>query len=217
MKKAAIIFFTAILISGCVSTREATKRQVLSLTTQHFKDTVIIKQVSSGDITKFSTLRGYRHIKYLGIGWLDSFLIGYLNNQTGKRYYQVYQFVSYQGRGWRLYNRVDYETPEGIKSKPLISYHRELKNCSSSIGCTYEEHVVFDIEESLLRRIAKPAPETQGKMNASGKIVAFLYQLSSREGHKIKYWLLPAEVAGLLEAMDENTGEAPPQADELRK
>ena len=205
MKKAAIIFFTTILISGCVSTREATKRQVLSLNTQHFKDTIIIKQVSSGDVTKFSTLKGYRHEKYLGIGWLDSFLIGYLNNKTGKRYYQVYQFISYQGRGWRLYNRVDYQTPEEIKSKPLTSYHREIMNCSSSKACTYEEHVVFDVEEALLRQIAELAPETQGKINSEGKITAFLYQLCSKGGHKTKYWLLPAEVAGLMEVMDQYT------------
>jgi len=205
MRKTAIIFFTAILISGCASTHEATKREVLSLTTQHFKKTVIIKQVSSGEVTKFSTLRGYRHEKYLGIGWLDSFLIGYLNNQTGKRYYQVYQFVSYQGRGWRLYNRVNYETPEGTRSIPLKRYHRELKNCSSSRDCTYEEHVVFDVEAALLRQIAKLAPEAQGKTNANGKIAAFLYQLSSQDGHKKKYWLLPAEVAGLMEVMDECT------------
>ncbi len=102
MKKAAILFFTCILISGCVLTREATKRQILNLNTQHFKDTIIIKQVSSGDVTKFSTLKGYRHEKYLGIGWLDSFLIGYLNNKTGKRLYQVYQFISYQGPGWSM-------------------------------------------------------------------------------------------------------------------
>lgn len=205
MKKAAIIFFITILVSGCASTREVTKREVLSLTTQHFKETVIIKQVSSGEVTKFSTLRGYRHEKYLGIDWMDSFLIGYLNNQTGKRYYQVYQFVSYQGRGWRLYNRVNYETPGGTKSIPLKRYHKELKNCSSSRNCTYEEHVVFDVEEALLRQIAKLAPETQGKTNANGKITAFLYQLSSREGHKDKYWLLPAEVAGLMEVMDKYT------------
>jgi len=205
MRKTAIFFFTAILVSGCASTREATKREVLSLTTQHFKETIIIKQVSSGEVTKFSTLRGYRHEKYLGIAWLDSFLIGYLNNQTGKRYYQVYQFVSYQRRGWRLYNRVNYETPEGTKSMPLKRYHRELKNCSSSRGCTYEEHVVFDVDEALLRQIAKLSSETQGKTNANGKIAAFLYQLSSQEGHKKKYWLLPAEVAGLMEVMDEYT------------
>ena len=205
MRKTATIFIAAFILSGCVLTREATKRQILNLNTQHFKDTIIIKQVSSADVTKFSTLKGYRHEKYLGIGWLDSFLIGYLNNQTGKRYYQVYQFISYQGRGWRLYNRVDYQTPEGVKSKPLISYHKELMNCSSSRACTYEEHVVFDIEEALLRQIAERAPETQGKTTARGKVSAFLYQLSSREGHKIEYWLLPAEVVALMEVMDENT------------
>jgi hypothetical protein len=178
MKKSAIIFFTAIFVLGCASTREATKREVLSLTTQHFKDTVIIKQVSSGEVTQFSTLRGYRCEKYLGIPWMDSFLMGYLNNHSGKRYYQIYQFVSYQGRGWRLYDRVNFETPEGNQSMPLRRVHREIKNCSSSGGCAYEEHVVFDVEEALLRQIAKLAPETREKTNTNGKIAAFLYQLS---------------------------------------
>ena len=217
MKKAIIIFFTCILILGCVSTREATKKQILNLNTQHFKDTIIIKHVSSGDVTKFSTLRGYRHEKYLGIGWLDSFLIGYLNTTTGKTYYQVYQFISYQGRGWRVYHRVDYQTPEEIKSKPLTSYHREIMNYSSSRTCTYEEHVVFDIEEALLRQIAARAPETQGKTTDKGKVSAFLYQLSSQQGHNITYWLLPTEVAALMEVMDEYTNDALPQAHELKK
>ena len=214
MKKTAIIFIAAFILSGCVSTREATKRQILSLNTQHFKDTIIIKQVSSSDVIRFSTLKGYRHEKYPGIGWLDSFLIGYLNNKTGKRHYQVYQFISYQGPGWRLYNRVNYETPEGTKSKPLISYHKELLNCSSSRACTYEEHVVFDIEEALLRQIAERAPETQGKTTAKGKVSAFLYKLSSKQGHNITYWLLPVEVAALMEKMDEYTSEAPIQTHE---
>jgi hypothetical protein len=215
MKKAAIIFFTCIMISGCVSTREATKKQILNLNTQHFKDTLIVEQNSSSDVTKFSTLKGYRHEKYLGIGWLDSFLMGYMNTITGKRYYQVYQFISYQGRGWRLYHRVDYQTPKEMKSKPLSSYHRELMNCSSSRACTYEEHVVFDIEEAVLRQIAARAPETQGKTAAKGKVSVFLYRLSSQQGHTMTYWLLPAEVAALMEVMDEYTGDAPPQPHEL--
>ncbi len=217
MKRAAIIFFTCILVSGCVSTRETTKKQILNLNTQHFKDTIIIKHASSGDVIKFSTLKGYRHEKYLGVGWLDSFLIGYLNTTTGKRYYQVYQFISYQGRGWRIYHRVDYQTPEEIKSKPLTSYHREIMNCSSSRTCTYEEHVVFDIEETLLRQIAARASETQGKTTTKGKVRAFVYRLSSQQGHSIMYWLLPAEVAALMEAMDEYTKDAQPQAHELKK
>ena len=206
MKKTAIIFLAAIISSGCVSTREATKKEVLSLNTQHFKDTIIVRKISSGAATEFSTLRGCRQKKYLGIGWLDSFLIGYLDHKTGKRSYQVYQFVSYQARDWRLYNRVNYQTPEGTKSEPLIRYHREIMNCSSSRGCTYEEHVVFDVEEALLRQIAELAPETQGKINSKGKITAFLYQLCSKGEHKTKYWLLPAEVAGLMEVMDEKKG-----------
>jgi len=81
MRKAAIIFFATIILTGCVSTREAAKREVLRLDAQHFKDTMTVKQVSSGNVTEFSTLNGYRREKYIGIPWLDSFLIGYLDNQ----------------------------------------------------------------------------------------------------------------------------------------
>jgi len=203
MRKAAIILFATIILAGCASTREATKREVLRLDVQHFKDTTTVKQVSSGNVTEFSTLNGYRPEKYRGTPWLDNFLIGYLDNQTGKRSYQVYQFISYQGRGWRLYDRVTYRTPNGTTSKPLTRMHRELLDCASSRGCTYEEHVVFDIDKALLKKIAELAPETQGKTEASGKITAFLYQLSPEKGHPVKYWLLPEEVAGLQEKMDE--------------
>ncbi len=207
MRKEAIIFFAAFILAGCVSTREATKREVLRLDARHFKDTTTVKQVSSGNVTEFSTLNGYRPEKYIGISWLDSFLIGYLDNHTGKKSYQVYQFISYQGREWRLYDRVTYRTPDGITSKPLARLHRELLDCGSSRDCTYEEHVVFDIDKALLKKIAELAPETQGKPEASGKITAFLYQLSPEKGHPIKYWLLPEEVAGLLEKMDEYTND----------
>ncbi len=205
MRKAAIFFFAAIILAGCVSTREAAKREVLRLDAQHFKDTITVKQVASGNVTEFSTLNGYRPEKYMGIPWLDSFLIGYLDNQTGRKSYQAYQFISYQGRGWRLYDRVTYKTPDGTTSKPLTRLHRELLDCTSSRGCTYEEHVVFDIDKSLLKKIAELASGAQGKTDGSGKITAFLYQLSPEKGHPIKYWLLPEEVAGLLEKMDEYT------------
>ena len=198
-----VIFINTILISGCVSTRKATKKEILSLDTQHFKNTTTITDVSSGTVAEFSTLNGYRPKKYVGIGWLDSFLKGYLNKSTGKRYYQVYQFISYQGRGWRSYHRVDYQTPEGKASTPLTSYHREITSCSSSRGCTYEEHVVFDIEETLLRKIAKLASANQEKPSIQEKIPVFLYRLYSKGGHKRTYWLLPTEVAGLLAGMDE--------------
>ncbi len=203
MNKITTILLGLILILGCVSTRQAAKKEILKLDTQHFKDTVVITDVSSGTVAEFSTLNGYRPEKFIGVGWLDSFLKGYFNKKTGKRYYQVYQFISYQGRGWRLYHRVDYETPAGKTSKPLTRYHRELLNCASSRGCTYEEHVVFDIEERLLRKIAELAPASQEKVNSQVKIPVFLYQLSSNSGPKRKYWLLPAEAAGLLARMDE--------------
>ncbi len=76
---------------------------------------------------------------------------------------------------------------------------------------------MFDIEEALLRQIAARAPETQGKTTARGKVSAFLYQLSSKQGHNITYWLLPAEVAALMEVMDEYNGQAPIQTHELKK
>jgi len=203
MRKAAIIFFAAIFLAGCASNRDATKKEVLRLDVQHFKDTTTVKQVSSGNVTEFSTLNGYRPEKHMGIPWLDSFLIGYLDNQTGKRSYQVYQFISYQGRSWRLYDRVTYRTPEGTTSKLLTRLHRELLDCASSRECTYEEHVVFDIDKGLMKKIVELAPETREKTDGSEKIAAFLYQLFSEKGHPIKYWLLPEEAAGLLEKMDE--------------
>ena len=205
MKNTAITILLAVILSGCVSSREATKNELLRLDVQHFKETTTIKKVSSGNVTEFSTLDGYRPEKYRGVPWLDSFIIGYLDNQTGKRSYQVYQFISYQGRGWRLYHRVTYKTPEGTTSKSLTRLHRELLDCPTSKGCTYEEQLVFDIPDTLFEKIAELATETNGKTDQSGKITAFLYRLSPEKGHPINCWLLPEEAAGLQERMDEYT------------
>ncbi len=205
MRKAAIFFFAAIILAGCVSTREAAKREVLRLDAQHFKDTITVKQVASGNVTEFSTLNGYRPEKYMGIPWLDSFLLGYLDNQTGRKSYQAYQFISYQGRGWRLYDRVTYKTPDGTTSKPLTRLHRELLDCTSSRGCTYEEHVVFDLDKALLKKIAELAPEAQGKSDGSGKDNRLFVPAFSRKGTPDKVLAAAEEVAGLLEKLDEYT------------
>jgi hypothetical protein len=106
MKKITAILLGLILIQGCVPTRKAAKKEVFHLDTQHFKDTTTVANVLSGSAVEFSTLNGYRPEKFIGVGWLDSFLKGYVNKKTGKRYFQVYQFISYQGRGWRLYHQV---------------------------------------------------------------------------------------------------------------
>jgi starvation-inducible outer membrane lipoprotein len=156
MNKTTILLLLAVVMSGCVSKHQATKKELFQLDTQHFKDITTVANVQSGSAVEFSTLNGYRPEKFIGVGWLDSFLKGYVNKKTGKRYYQVYQFISYQGRGWRLYQQVDYETPEGKTSKPLTRYHRELLNCASSRGCTYEEHVVFDTEKNSRTRAFSP-------------------------------------------------------------
>jgi hypothetical protein len=68
---------------------------------------------------------------------------------------------------------------------------------------------VFDIEESLLKKIAELAPSNREKGNTSGKIPVFIYQLSSNSGPKKNYYLLPAEAAGLLERMDEYVKDNP--------
>ena len=146
MNKIIAILIGLILIVGCVSTHQTAKKEVFNLDTQHFKETTTVANVLSDSVVEFSTLNGYRPEKFTGVGWLDSFLKGYVNKKTGKKDYQVYQFISYQGRGWRLYHRVDYQTPAGGTSKPLTRYHRELLNCASSRGCTYEEHVVLTLK-----------------------------------------------------------------------
>jgi hypothetical protein len=125
-----------------------------------------------------------------------NFLRAFIDKKSGKTSFQVYQVIYYQGSGWNFFQRVNFETPSGPQSKPATVIKRDV-DCTGSrySGCTYIEHVAFDVDESLLRTIASGY--------SPGKSSTWKFKFTAKSGQDYNDGMLPAEVAGLLDKVDE--------------
>jgi hypothetical protein len=185
---------------GCTTapTREDAQKLLDSLTPDHFYSTATVKDSSVDTIATITTENGYQEKRgILNIVWDDSFLRGFIDKRTGKITIQFYEYIAYQGSSWRFYETVNYETREGPKMVPLTVIGRDVVDCSGSSygGCTYAEHVTFELSEPYLRRLAasyKP-----------GELTVWKLRFNAKSGAEFNAWMSPAEVQGFLRRLDE--------------
>lgn len=197
MKHLIIILFT-LAITGCATnSRETQIQTAINLTPEHFKKTATVKDDSLDTIATITTVNGFQAKRGLfGIVWDDNFLRAHINKKTGHTSFQLYQSIYYRGSGWNFYKAANFETPSGPKSvsATIISQDVDCKN-SRYNGCTYNEHVAFDVDESLLRIIAsKYSP---------GQRAGWKFKFTAKSGKDYNDGMLAAEVGGLLEKIDE--------------
>lgn len=125
----------------------------------------------------------------------DVFLRALIDKKTGEATFQVYQIV-YYGGDWRFYMSANYEAPNGPKSVPADRISSEVVACSQ-YGCSHREDVGFDVPEDILRWVAARAtPQTE-----VGEPWRFKWK--AKDGSELLAQLPPAEVAGLLRAVEE--------------
>lgn len=192
----AIFWLASILVGCAASNREAQVQTAINLTKEHFRNTATIKDDSLDTIATISTVNGFQEKRgLLGIVWDDNFLRAFVEKKSGRTTIQLYQVIYYQGSGWNFYQTVNFETVTGPESRPLTIIKRDV-DCTGSrySGCTYVEHVAFDVNESLLRTIAE--------RYQPGQLAGWKFKFSSKSGKEYNDGMLPAEVAGLLEALD---------------
>jgi len=166
--------------------------RALSLTPEHFQATSTLKDDSLETVATITTLAGFQYKRgLLKIVHDDNFLRAFIDKKSGETRFQLYQIISYGG-SWRFYSTANYETLEGPKSVDLTVVDRDV-SCSR-YGCSYTEHVAFDVEGSLLRTVAE-------KYRPNEEIV-WRFKFKSKAGTEWPDGLLPAEAAGLLAAVD---------------
>lgn len=200
MKKVIIVIMTMLGLMGCVP--ETVKKQsIFELSKEHFKNTLTIADDSLDIIATFSTENGYMDGEdnnniTAERGWViqvENCLRGFINKKDGHRSYQVYNYVSYLGP-WKFFETANYETSKGPVSVPLSILKRDVYYDK---GVVQAETVTFDIDEDLLRNIAKTYSSVPTEKSA------WRYKLISRVPPDCYFVITPAEVAGLLEKMDE--------------
>lgn len=187
----------AAVLAGCAgTTSDAQIQTALSLTKDHFRTTATIKDDALDTVATVSTERGFQEKRgLLGVVSDDNFLRAFIDKKTGTTTMQVYQVIYYTGRSWNFFQTVNYEAPNGPQSRPVTIIGKDV-NCTGSRygGCTYSEHLGFEVDESLLRLIAASYQP--------GHAAAWKFKFAAKSGKDYNDGMLGAEVAGFLEAVD---------------
>jgi hypothetical protein len=194
--KTLLTFALVILsLTSCVSIQKQAE-DGMKLPVSHFKEKMRIKNDSLDTVATFSTQDGLKFTRgLLKIVWEDCFLQAFVDKKTGATTYQVYNWIRYQGSGWRYYNRANYETPDGPKSVPVKLIGRDV-DCAGSRygGCTYLEQVAFDLDEKLLKiMVGMYNPEKPG---------GWKFKLGSKAGGDFNDGILAQELVAIYETVE---------------
>ncbi len=127
--------------------------------------------------------------------WNDEFLEADIDDETGRRSFQVHAWVIYSG-AWRDYEAASYQTANGPRSVPAAAIRRTSENCLVR-ECTYTEHVAFPVEEKFLRELAAEYVPDKPSL--------WRFRLLAKTGPAYSGELSNAEIAGLLAKVDEYT------------
>jgi hypothetical protein len=199
MKHLVLIISIITLVSGCTFLRDL-RQTTGKLDKDHFKQTMTITDETYNPIVTFSTILGTQNqLNAQKMVSDDNFLRGFLDKRTGKKIYQAYSVVYYggpgSGAGWKLFYQANYETPTGTKLASITTLKKE-ENCSSLEiygKCVYTEHLSFKVDETFLRDLVKDHKPEE----------VWQYYLLPKTGQADSNTVLVAEIAGLLERIDE--------------
>lgn len=124
----------------------------------------------------------------------DTFLKARIDRNSGQVRFEVHQWMRYLGN-LRGYEQVNFLTPDGLKQKRLDESRYSSETCpqqESLIECVFTEHLAFSVDENLLRRLAGASAPQDG----------WRFRFKASNGQDFNAVLMPAEIAGLLKAVD---------------
>jgi len=181
-------------LCGCATSHD--NPELFLLTPEHFRDTAQIVDDSLETTATISMEPGYHeHNNINKDGWsCDSYLRAFVDKRSGRTTYQLYVDVGYISHERRLYDSVNYKTPEGIQSAALIKIARDKNYCRRDKECEHDEVVGLNLPEGVVREIAATySPNAQNP---------WLFKLKGRIlNEDMEDGIVPAEAAGLLMAV----------------
>lgn len=179
----------AIVFALVCSPASAAKKPKPPMTAEYVRSLVAMKDDSLETTASFDTV-AVTQKKY---GWSApqavAFLRAMVDKTSGKTVFQVYSVINYS-IDWRFYERANYETAAGPQQVDLIKISRDVTSCR--YGCSYSEHVAFELPEAQVRENAALPADAKWK-----------FRLKSKAGVDSDVEIEPAEFGGLLGAVDE--------------
>lgn len=164
------------------------------LDSAHFERTATVQDGELDVTATISTQPGFR---YRG-GPMervrsDNFLRAIIDKRTGLTVIQLYQTIVYTGP-WRHFRSANYQSPDGLRSTPLIAIANAVPTCSGGL-CVHDDQVAFDVPEQNLRRILA------AQAGPNGALWRFKFNATSGEDWEDSISL--AEIEGLLRRLDQ--------------
>ncbi len=191
------LVFALLLASASPAFAKNQFEKALELTPEYFQKVVVVKDDDLDTSATLSSVKGFQEKRgLLGITWNDNFLRATINKKTGETRIGLYQFVNYYGE-WRRYQGASYETHDGPKDADLRIVDRRVVSCQNTQitgGCLLSEHMIFDVDEELLRVIAS-------KWEAN-KAAVWRFKFRAQAADDWNDGIPPAEVKGFLMAVD---------------
>lgn len=193
------LFALCVLVPAMAGAADKLPKQaqkLLAMTPTDFANSAELKDDSLEVTATITTQPGFQEKRgLLKIVWNDNFLRAFVDKKTGAATYQLYQRIAYAGSGWKFYQLANYETPTGPKSVEVLKIGTNVDCSMSNImgGCTYTETIAFPVDVDLLKTIAASY--------APGVIGAWRFKFKSQSGEDYTDGMVPAEVAGLLQAV----------------
>lgn len=186
------------LAASAGTTEPKLSKKLLAMTPEAFRSTATVKDDALEFETIISTEPSFssgRKNEYRARD--DSYVQAILNKENGEIRYEVRQFIRYLGPR-RDYKRVHYIASDGLRHADLSIARHGADTCAYTdlnAECVFTKDLAFDLPEAELRAIAATyRPDT---------VNAWSFRFKDVSGADYSSSIVPAEVVGLLQAVDD--------------
>ena len=173
------------------STKDLARMQ--SLTPDYFRQSATLADDALEPIATITTDKGFSsHGRFTDRVRSDNFFRALVDKATGVTLLQLYAEVTYNFE-WRNFTSASVLMSGRPKAIPLTVIDRKVVTCASAL-CTYKETVAIPLTENEVREIA-------AGWSAAGSR-PWPYRLKATNGIDFEDAVMPAEAAGILQAVD---------------
>lgn len=164
-----------------------------SLTPDYFRQSATIADDALEPIATITTDKGFSSRgRFTDRVRSDNFFRALVDKATGVTLLQLYAEVSYNFE-WRNFTSVSVLIGGRPKAIPLTIIDRKVVICASGL-CSYKEVVAIPLAENEVKEIAA------GWTTAGSRL--WPYRLKATNGIDFEDAIMPAEAAGILQAVD---------------
>lgn len=141
------------------------------------------------------------------IVWSDFFIRGHIDKLTDIRFFQIYGVIRQANDDWANPYQANFGSPLQTAEVKEIGNDVDCSWRDIMGSCLYEEHLIFDLPEAELRRIAEmPIPDgfsAPREIGPEGMGVAhWRFRIKNRTGRDVDHALFAAEARAILNVMD---------------